>query len=61
VKDCGEKIIKGRLWSAKSKKKALATYPEIIVLLYVCRLTVTLLETKLMGSLNLSCTLYEAL
>jgi hypothetical protein len=33
VKDCGEKIIKGRLWRAKSRKKALATYPPIIVLL----------------------------
>ena len=33
VNDCGEKIIKGRLWTAKSRKNALATYPAIIVLL----------------------------
>lgn len=54
VNEVGEKMMKGRLYNAKSMKKALAIYPPIIVLLWFYLLTVTLLYTKLMGALNLS-------
>ena len=33
VKDCGENIIKGKLWMANNKKKAVPIYPPIIILL----------------------------